>query len=231
MIRLRINRVKNNSFQIFEYYKNGFLYYQSNIKIINGRIHSTFWNKNGNYFFNKNHNINFSFENLNPTTNYISIKTLKRTKELIQEADRFRKKVLNKLDDKDLIIDLRNNGGGSTEQIKPLIKVIKKNKSIGKIYVIVNFKTGSAAELGAYLLDKDSRTIIVGENTRGQLTYGWGNSSISGYLNCQEIQYNLSTKTTNIKLLQFENIGLSPEIKLTNQSNWIDQIIELKDKK
>lgn len=231
MIRLRISRDKYNSFQIFEFYKNGFLYYQDSVKIRNNRIHSTFWNKDNKYFFNKNHKVNFNFENINPTTNYIGIKTLKRTKELIQEANKFYQKIKTKLDDKNLIVDLRNNGGGSTEQIKPLINIIKNNKSIGKIYVLVNFKTGSAAELGAYLINQDSRTILAGENTRGQLAYGWGNGSISGHLNCEEIQYDLSTNTTNKKLLQFENIGLSPEIELTNQLNWIDQIMELKNKK
>lgn len=231
MIRLRISRDVNNSFEIFEFYKNGFLYYQNGINITNGRIHSTFWNKNDKYFFNKNHKQNFKFEKLNSTINYISIKSLKRSKELIKEADEFYLNIKTKLDNKNLIIDLRNNGGGSTEQIKPLIKIITKNKSIDKIYVLVNFKTGSAAELGAYLLNKDSRTILTGENSRGQLTYGWGNGSISGNLNCQEIQYDLSRNVTNKKLLQFENIGLSPEIKLTNQSNWIDQIIELENKK
>ncbi|MCD6105727.1 MAG: hypothetical protein J7J43_08195 [Thermosipho sp. (in: Bacteria)] len=231
MIRLRISRDTNNSFEIFEFYKNGFLYYQSGVNIMNGRIHSTFWNKDDKYFFNKNHKVNFNFENLNFITTYISIKTLKRTNQLIREADKFYREIETKLNTKNLIIDLRNNGGGSTEQIKPLIKIITKNKSIDKIYVLVNFKTGSAAELGAYLLNKDSRTIIVGENTRGQLTYGWGNGSISGHLNCKEIQYSLSRNLTNKKLLQFENIGLSPEIKLTNQSNWIDQIMELENKK
>lgn len=228
LIRLRIHRDKNNSFQIFEFYKNGFLYYQSGIKIINGRIHSTFWNKDNEYFFNKNHKTNFSLEYLNSTTNYISIKTLKRTNQLIREANKFYEEIETKLNVKNLIIDLRNNGGGSTKQIKPLVTLVKKNKRIDKVYVLVNFKTGSAAELGAYLLNRDSRTILVGENTRGMLTYGYGNNSISGQLDCDKIEYNFSRTTTNKNLLKFENIGLSPELVLTSRLDWIEQIMALK---
>ncbi len=211
-----------------KFYKNGFLYYQSGIKIINGRIHSTFWNKDNEYFFNKNHKTNFSLEYLNSTTNYISIKTLKRTNQLIREANKFYEEIETKLNVKNLIIDLRNNGGGSTKQIKPLVALVKKNKRIDKVYVLVNFKTGSAAELGAYLLNRDSRTILVGENTRGMLTYGYGNNSISGQLDCDKIEYNFSRTTTNKNLLEFENIGLSPELVLTSRLDWIEQIMALK---
>lgn len=229
MIRLRIHKTKNHSFEIFEFYNNGFLYYQNGVKIRNGRIHSTFWNKANKYFFNKNHKANFNFENLNANTSYISIKTLKRTNPLIREAKQFYKKIVNKLNRKILIIDLRNNGGGSTKQFKPLLKLIKKNKEIEKVYVLVNFKTGSAAELSAYLLSIDSRTTIAGENTRGMLTYGWGNKSFSGRLNCGDIEYDFSTKTSNKKLLKFENVGLSPELVLTNQLDWIDQILKMQE--
>jgi len=230
MIRLRIHKNKNDLFEIYEFYKSGLLFYQSNVRIHSGRIHSTFWNKENRYHFNKNHKANFNFENLNSSFNYIGIKTLKRSNRLMSEADKFYDEIEKKITDKNLIIDLRNNGGGSTEQIKPLIKIIKKNNSIEKIYVLVNFKTFSAAELGAYLLDNDLRTILSGENTRGGLTYGYGNNSISGTLDCNEIKYNFSRKVTNKKFLKYENIGLTPKLILTNKSDWIEQILELENK-
>ncbi len=230
MIKLRIHKNSDNSFEIYEFYNNGFLYYQNAVSIINGRIHSTFWNKDNKYYFNKNHKTNFKFENLNASFNYIGIKTLKRTKKLIRDADKFYKEIESKLDNQNLIIDLRNNGGGSTKQIQPLIKMVKKNKSIQKIYVLINFKTGSAAELGAFMLNKNERTILAGENSRGMLTYGWGNGAVSGQLKSDEITFDFSRNTTNKKFLKYENIGLTPELILTNKSDWIEQIIELENK-
>jgi len=61
-IRLRIEKTANNNFEIFEYFQNGLLFYQKNIEILNGRIHSTFWNKDNNYFFNKNFEDNFTYK-------------------------------------------------------------------------------------------------------------------------------------------------------------------------
>lgn len=228
MIRLRIHKDKNNLFQVYEFYTNGFLYYMKNVKILNGRIYSTFWNKENKYFFYKKHKANFSFKNLNSKTNYISIKTLSRTKDLMFEADKFYNEIETKLGNKNLIIDLRNNGGGSIRQIQSLIKIVEKNKSIKKIYVLVNFKTGSAAELAAYSLNEDSRTILAGENTRGMLTYGYGNNSIYGHFDCDKIAYDFSREITNKKFLEYENIGLTPELVLTNKLSWVEQILKLK---
>ena len=50
---------------------------------------------------------------------------------------------LQKLEKENLIIDLRNNGGGSLKQAKPLIKYVKRNSSLKTIYVVINFKTSS----------------------------------------------------------------------------------------
>lgn len=95
--------------------------------------------------------------------------------------------------------------------------------------VLVNFRTGSAAELSVLLLNKDPRTILAGENTRGMLTYGWGNESFSGGLNCDDIEYDFSTEIMNKKLLDYEHIGLAPELLLTNTSDWIEQILKVEE--
>ncbi|WP_051254380.1 S41 family peptidase [Arenibacter latericius] len=180
-IRLRINKTPNGNFEIFEYFKNGLLWYQKNIKISDGRMTSTFWNKDDNYYFNKNHRENFTYTSLNPTFDYIGIKTLRRTNKLINEADRFYSNTLDKLTKKNLTLDLRNNGGGSINQAKPLLKSLKRNKTIQNIYVLINFKTASAAELMALQLKEDKRTILAGENSKGMLAYGYGNSGVSTF--------------------------------------------------
>ncbi|SFU45123.1 Peptidase family S41 [Pustulibacterium marinum] len=224
-IRLRINKTKNDKFELFEFYKNGLLYYQKNIKIANGRINSTFWNKQNNYYFNKNFEENFTFKSLNPSFNYIGIKTLSRTNRLMKEADIFYENHLDKLNKENLIIDLRNNGGGSINQAKLLLKALRKNDEIDQIYVLINFKTASAAELTTLKLKEDKRTIIVGENSRGMLEYGYGNNSFSTKTECSEFKVVLSTKHTSKRLGKYEYIGITPDLLLNNNSDWIDQII------
>lgn len=230
-IRLRINKTPNGSFELFEYYQNGLLFYQKNIEISDGRIQSTFWNKENKYFFNKNHKENFTYKSVNPSFDYLGIKTLSRTNKLIKEADNFYNNYLDNLTKENLIIDLRNNGGGSINQAKPLFKALKRNKALQKIYVLINFKTASSAELTALALKKDIRTILAGENSRGMLTYGYGNQSFSTKTNCSEFKVVLSTKRTNRKYRKYEYVGIKPDYNLDNNSDWIDQIINLEAKK
>lgn len=226
-IRLRIKKTDNKNFEIFEYYQNGSLFYQKDIEISNGRINSTFWNKENKYFFNKNHKGNFTYKSINPSYDYIGIKTLKRTNKLIKEADDFYENILSKLTKENLIIDLRNNGGGSINQAKPLIKLLKRNKTIQRIYVLINFKTASSAELSALALKEDKRTVLVGENTRGMLEYGYGNRSFSTKTNCLEFKVVLSTKRSKRKYSKYEYVGIEPDFKLDNKSDWIEQIIKI----
>lgn len=226
-IRLRINKNKNNEFELFEFYKNGQLFYQKNIKIKNGRISSTFWNKDNKYFFNKNHKENFSYKSINTSFDYIAIKTFKRTNTLIKKANNFYTKILHKLTKRNLIIDLRNNGGGSTNQARQLLKFLKRSKAIQKFYVLVNFKTASATELILLQLKKDKRTVLVGENSRGMLKYGYGNKAFFTTTNCANFKVTLSTKITNKSLEKYEYIGIKPDYYLNNNTSWIEQIITL----
>ncbi|MDN6309406.1 MAG: hypothetical protein L0J60_01910 [Psychroflexus sp.] len=96
-IKLRINKTKNDEFELFEYDQNGLLFYQKNIEISNGRIFSTFWNKEEQYFFNKSQKENFVYDSIKPSFDYISVKTLNRTHNLIKEADHFYANNLDRL--------------------------------------------------------------------------------------------------------------------------------------
>ncbi|MCY6957989.1 S41 family peptidase [Clostridium brassicae] len=71
---------------------------------------------------------------------------------------------------KKLVIDLRNNRGGSSRVLNGFIKKISKselNKN-GKIFVIVGRETFSSAILNAISLKQDTKAIFVGENTSGK---------------------------------------------------------------
>lgn len=226
-LRMRLKKLPNGHFELFEFFPNGMLYYQNNIDISNGRIHSTFWNKENNYFFNIHQEEVFSYKTINSTFDYIGIKTLSRTRKLMKQAGEFYDTRLPRLQKENLIIDLRNNGGGAVLQAKPLLKFLKKNTDIHTIYVMINFKTGSAAELTALKLAQDKRSILVGENSSGMLSYGYGNKSYSGTTDCSDYKFSFTTKRKNQEFHQYEYVGITPDLYLNNNSDWIEQLIEL----
>ena len=227
-IRLRIHKNPNGDFDVYEFYRSGSLAYHKDVEISKGRINSTFWNKQNKYFFNKNFEENFTYKAINSSFDYIGIKSLKRITSLMKEADDFYSKYLPTLNKENIIIDLRNNTGGAIKQAKPLIKALKRNKDVKRIYVLINFKTASAAELTALELKKDKRTIIAGENSFGAVEYGYGNNSFSDKTNSSKYEVDFSTKHNCRKYTNYEGIGITPDYKLNNNTDWIEQIVKNK---
>ncbi len=70
-----------------------------------------------------------------------------------------------------IIIDLRNNGGGDSEVIKPLVRGLKARPALsgrGQIYVLIARSTFSSGLLAAIELRNEVRAILVGEPTGGK---------------------------------------------------------------
>lgn len=225
-IRLKLHKLPDGAFELFEFYQNGVLVYQPHVVIEKGRIGATFWNTDNSYYFNKNHTANFTYASINPLFDYVGIKTLGRTTSLMKEAKAFYAANLSKINKENVIVDLRNNGGGAIKQAEPLMKYLNKNKVIKKIYVLINFKTASAAELVTLALKKDDRTVVVGEQSRGMLAYGYGNKAFSAKTACNGFTVVLSTKESDKSLDNYENKGILPDIELDNAMDWVDQIVK-----
>lgn len=226
-IRLRLKRMANGKFDLFEYYGNGVLIYHNDITVADGRIHSTFWNKANKYYFNVNQEENFGYKSINPSFDYIGIKTLQRLQKLMTEANLFYENTLPNVKSENVIIDLRNNSGGAILQSKPLLKYLKSNKEIRHIFVMMNFLTASAAEQVILELKKDKRTIVVGENSKDMFKYGYGNNSFSGETECSRFKISFSTTYEKSMMEQCEGIGLQPDFYLDNKSDWIEQLMKL----
>ncbi|NPD48062.1 S41 family peptidase [Lentimicrobium sp. S6] len=67
-----------------------------------------------------------------------------------------------------IVIDLRNNQGGSDQLYEKLLSVIRDNENInkeGKLFVLIGRQTFSAAVLFAYKLKLQTKAIFVGEPT------------------------------------------------------------------
>jgi hypothetical protein len=70
-----------------------------------------------------------------------------------------------------IIIDLRNNGGGNSVLLRPLIEGLKSRKESGRdhrLYVLIGRRTFSSGMLNANELRRDAGAILVGEPTGGK---------------------------------------------------------------
>jgi hypothetical protein len=65
-----------------------------------------------------------------------------------------------------LVIDLRENGGGDSEHIRPVIEALAQRPALdraGHLFVIVGRGTYSSAMLNVVALDQETRAVFVGE--------------------------------------------------------------------
>ncbi len=164
----------------------------------------------------------FVFKNLNDSFTYVKLGSFNSSNKGIEEATNFHNEISEKLTTKNLIVDLRNNNGGGDRSSTQFYKLFKKFK--GKIYVLVNFYTVSNAEQFAIKMKKHKNVVIVGDNTRGMITYG-RNYDEDKETPSKNFRIYFSDLKDNWKhYLNYEGIGLKPEIYLTSDKDWIEQI-------
>ena len=159
-----------------------------------------------------------------PRVNLPFTNTFSRTSNLMKEIDNFYKHSFSKINKPNLIIDLRNNGGGSTLQGKALIKFLKKNNDI-KAYVIVNSFSASATELILLEIREFKNVIVVGENTKGRVAYGYGNQALKSTTQCGFSV--LMTVEKSYNSIEYEMVGIPPDKYLESGRDWVEQTIEI----
>lgn len=104
-----------------------------------------------------------------------------------------------------IIIDLRNNLGGDSTLLAPLVEYLKKNENIiknGDLNVIIGRETFSSGLLNAYELKSECNAILIGEPTGGKPNcYG----EILRF-NLPNSKFNVSYSTKYFKLMEDDKI-------------------------
>lgn len=108
-----------------------------------------------------------------------------------------------------------------------LLKKYVKNK---RLYVILNNGTISQAEIFTLKLKSLNNVTAVGQTTKGMLAYGNNYDQREKLASGRFEIYPTGVKGRG-NLLQYEDYGIKPGIILQNDSNWIDQIVEIIRKK
>ena len=80
-------------------------------------------------------------------------------------------RAINKLNPDKLIIDLRNNGGGNSAILRPLILYLADHPALNdpdRLFVLIGRRTFSSAQMNALELDQQTNATLVGEPTGGK---------------------------------------------------------------
>jgi len=122
-----------------------------------------------------------------------------------------------------LIVDLRNNGGGASKISLPIVKAIKKSGV--KVYVLTNYNSGSNAEQTTIRLKNIKNTVHLGQTTHGAVSYGHNYGTT--YESPSGLFYIAPTDMKFNHYLKYEEVGVSPDVKLSPDSDWVEQTIEI----
>lgn len=172
----------------------------------------------------------FELKNITHDIQYLLIQTFQAGNITMQESHRFYDSIKESLKAPYLVLDLRNNEGGSGKEAGKYFVLLRKFVRKGHLYVLLNNGTLSQAEILTLKLKKLKNVTTVGQTTKGMLTYG------SNYGNREKLPggkfeiYPTDMKGSE-KLLQYEDYGIRPDIILNDDSNWIEQVVELIRKK
>ncbi|RAI92185.1 S41 family peptidase [Algoriphagus yeomjeoni] len=163
----------------------------------------------------------YQLSNLTDDVQYVWLNSFNRVTKPA-ERDALIAEIPRGLTAKNLIIDLRNNGGGADKISLPILKELKKKKV--NIYVLTNFFTGSNAEMTTVRLKDDFDAVQLGQRTYGAISYGsnYGKSynSPSGLFNFYP------TDMRQREFIAYEEVGVQPDIKLNQESDWVRQTVE-----
>lgn len=197
----------------------------NNITFENGRLyHLKKINNANNYEFITKKKSNWYFEQISDDIQYVYFGSFNSfSKKNRSDFNEFYKKHKNKFDAKHIIVDLRSNGGGNSKLSDPFLKLFKKSKA--KIYILTNSFTASNSEHFTLKLKKIKGAKHLGQSTFGLISYGnnkgAGYTTPSGYFNFSPTDMDFH------KYISYEGYGVTPDIKLDFDRDWLEQTKEI----
>jgi hypothetical protein len=227
--KFTINKTPNGLEGIFY---NGILQPQySKIEYQNGRLFPEQWikeDKKDLYTFNPYDmpDERFQYKKLANGTHYVRLGSFSGNNSVHSEAKNLVLTMEKEITSGNVIIDLRNNGGGGPRTSDLFRKFFKKTKNDLKLYVIQNNYCGSDCEQFLMKLKGQQTVKTFGEPTNGAIAYGFGNySSPSLKTPCNGFSLGVTTSKYE-KYLQYEVVGIPPDVTLNTQDDWIQQVLK-----
>lgn len=157
---------------------------------------------------------------------YLAVRTFQADRWNAEKSAVFLDSIKNSLAAANLILDLRNNEGGAKKMASKYVQLIREYTKKGNVFILINNGTVSQAEILTLRLKKFKNTRTLGQTTKGMLSYG-SNYGKREKLPSQHFEIYVTDMKGPARLLNYEDIGIDPDIFLDEHSNWIDQAIKI----
>jgi hypothetical protein len=168
----------------------------------------------------------FALSKIDDDVQYLLIQSFQTNSTTAQTSQRFYDSIKTLLKAQHLILDLRNNEGGADKEMKKYVKLLREYVKNGHLYVLVNNGTLSQAEIFTLELKRFKNVVIVGQQTKGMLSYG-SNYGKKERLPSGRFEMYPTDMNNGLALLQYEDYGINPDVFLRDDKDWIEQVMEM----
>lgn len=172
----------------------------------------------------------FQFRKLNKSTQYIRLGHFSAQPEKMAASQRFYDEIKDSLNAGNLVVDLRSNTGGAYKVSNKFVKLIKGFAKNGNVYVLINNRTISQGEIVSLQLKNIRNIKLLGEATNGMLAYG-SNYGKTETLPSGKFKVYITDMRNKREHLNYEDAGINPDIFLDNNREWMEQVLEIVEKK
>lgn len=225
-IILQLNHTKDNVYEAISGHRLNRHHVADEALLVNGQIIRFNWRKDTtiiNYFTKTNSNQTFALQQLAPNIQYLKLGSFNAF-EGYKKAKNFADSITNLLKAPHLIVDVRGNTGGGDRTSNLFLKLLKKYAKHGSIYVLTNYYTVSNGEIFTSRLKRLPTTTVLGMRTNGSTSYGRENLP-SLVLPSKKFRF----YRTNMNYSQFLNnelVGITPDVLLDFNRDWLEQTIK-----
>ncbi|RMB57333.1 hypothetical protein EAX61_11335 [Dokdonia sinensis] len=165
----------------------------------------------------------WEFKQIDDYTQYVYFGSFSNADENVQAFEKFYETYKEAFTAKNIIVDLRDNAGGNSKYSDPFYKIIKKNKM--NVFVVTNFFTGSNGEQFTLKLKGLKNAKHLGQRTYGALAYG---SNYGKLLETPSGEFAIYPTDMNFhKFIDYEYVGVQPEMQLDFDKDWIEQTLDI----
>lgn len=197
-------------------------------KFINGALVQTWWRKSPHA---KDHiNISnqepiYQFRNLGPGVQYMRLGSFDSGDDKVVVSQKFFDRIKDSLTAANVIVDLRNNGGGRYKSSAKFMKLLQDHALKGnRLFIMVNNHTVSDAEQVTVRIKKFDNVTLLGQATNGKIAYG-NNTGRSDTLSSKRVRLYITDMRDSGNYIRYEDTGVLPNVFLKHNEDWIGQVL------
>ena len=166
----------------------------------------------------------YGFKQLEDGVQYLKLGSFNAFGDNLALADSFAASLEGKLTAEALVVDLRGNTGGGPRCSGQFFELLSDYAEFHPIYVLVNYSTISNAEQFTADLKRLPSVTVLGIPTNGTVSYG-RNKSNSHTFPSGHFRIHI-TDSRHPQYLEFEEVGIVPDVRLESDRDWIEQVLE-----